>query len=515
MSNRAHVSPALLAAHNIESFDALDDLEALALIEDRAFWLREDQYPPHNNWRQLGYICGRSLGKTYACAAIVTDLVDTGQARSIALSAQDLENGYALCVESLLAAAPVYNEARLYRDRVEWRNGARAFVFTPESPDAPRGFNLDCAWLTEVAAYSDRDGVLLYDNIMSAMRDAGGAEHILWDTTPRGSSALLRMLIRLNEQDPVAFPIIRGTTYQNPWLSKAFLRHQAMQYGPETRKYKEEILAQVFDGSDGALWTRSWIDDFRVRTAPPLTRVIIGYDPAGSDRAGSDDSGIVVAGADDRKHYYVLHDATAKHSIQSVGHALIDQYLRHRAHGVISERNRGLAFVLENIRAAASNRGLRVNEVKGDAPFPSLHDPHTINVREVTSRGQKLDRAAPVVALYSQGRVHHVGDFSTLENEQVTYDGTGDSPNAFDACNMALTELANLRTGKTAPTSADRQRNADILRRVNAQLGRATDASRSREVGLGGSRIETPTERWHRQQRTSFTVPRRDKPVGM
>jgi len=48
-----------------------------------------------------------------------------------------------------------------------------------------------------------------------------------------------------------------------------------------------------------------------------------------------------------------------------------------------------------------------------------------------------------VSALYEQGRVHHVGVFGPLEDQQTSYDGsrTGSSPDRLDALVWGLTEL--------------------------------------------------------------------------
>ena len=60
------------------------------------------------------------------------------------------------------------------------------------------------------------------------------------------------------------------------------------------------------------------------------------------------------------------------------------------------------------------------------------------------SRG-KVTRAEPVVMLYEQGRVHHVGVLSKLEDEQTTWDAkAGDkSPNRIDSLVWGITELTN------------------------------------------------------------------------
>lgn len=62
------------------------------------------------------------------------------------------------------------------------------------------------------------------------------------------------------------------------------------------------------------------------------------------------------------------------------------------------------------------------------------------------SRGKVL-RAEPISALYSEGRVHHVGEFSTLEGQMHAFHSSFDrrksgSPDRLDALVWALTELS-------------------------------------------------------------------------
>jgi phage terminase large subunit-like protein len=57
------------------------------------------------------------------------------------------------------------------------------------------------------------------------------------------------------------------------------------------------------------------------------------------------------------------------------------------------------------------------------------------------SRG-KQTRAEPVSSLYEQGKVHHVGSFPYLEDEQCDWvPGQGKSPNRIDALVWAVSEL--------------------------------------------------------------------------
>jgi phage terminase large subunit-like protein len=65
-------------------------------------------------------------------------------------------------------------------------------------------------------------------------------------------------------------------------------------------------------------------------------------------------------------------------------------------------------------------------------PYKSVH----------ASRG-KATRAEPIALLYSQGRIHHYGSYSKLEDEMTTWiPNSGDkSPNRIDSLVWGITEL--------------------------------------------------------------------------
>jgi hypothetical protein len=58
------------------------------------------------------------------------------------------------------------------------------------------------------------------------------------------------------------------------------------------------------------------------------------------------------------------------------------------------------------------------------------------------SRG-KVVRAEPVAALYEQNKIHHLGRFDELEDEQCMFTPLGfdGSPNRVDALSWSMTEL--------------------------------------------------------------------------
>ena len=78
--------------------------------------------------------------------------------------------------------------------------------------------------------------------------------------------------------------------------------------------------------------------------------------------------------------------------------------------------------------------------------------------KPVNATRGKVVRAEPISALYEQGKVHHVGYFSELEEELCGFTTTGyqgeRSPNRADALIWAITELF---PGMTKPEKKERK----------------------------------------------------------
>ena len=184
----------------------------------------------------------------------------------------------------------------------------------------------------------------------------------------------------------------------------------------------------------GALWSLSnreaedgkavpGIERLRRSEHPPLSRVVVGVDPSGSDGTGGDAQGIVAAGLGTDGHAYVLADRSCRLSPDGWAQVVKKAARDFGADKVVAERNFGGAMVESTIRTA-------------DANLP---------VKLVTASRGKVLRAEPIAALYEQGKVHHVGNFADLE-EQMTMTTTagfqgGGSPDRMDALVWALTEL--------------------------------------------------------------------------
>jgi predicted phage terminase large subunit-like protein len=206
--------------------------------------------------------------------------------------------------------------------------------------------------------------------------------------------------------------------------------HLAAQYLKELDEMPERFKKRYRDGLylaevPNALWSLDMLEACRIGVdkLPSLVRVIVAVDPSGSDGVGGDSQGIIVAGLGSDDKAYVLADGSVKMNPNGWGMRVAQLARDYKADRVVAESNFGGAMVESTIRAAKVN----------------------IPYKEVKASRGKIVRAEPVSALYEQGLVKHVGNFTSLENQMAMfatngYQG-GDSPDRADALVWAITEL--------------------------------------------------------------------------
>ena len=198
------------------------------------------------------------------------------------------------------------------------------------------------------------------------------------------------------------------------------------------RSKRRFLYGEFSDENENALWKiGTMIDPYRIENPPSdLERIVVGVDPAVTSSDMSDHTGIVVCGMkyderEGKEHYYVLEDASLIAQPTQWARRVIQAYERWNADLVVAEINQGGEMVETTLHNVAPN----------------------LPVRKVRASRGKIVRAEPISVLYSQGRVHHVGDvaFEELEGEMSSYTGatTDDSPDRLDALVWALTELSS------------------------------------------------------------------------
>jgi predicted phage terminase large subunit-like protein len=214
----------------------------------------------------------------------------------------------------------------------------------------------------------------------------------------------------------------RGGTFDNAanLAPSALAEFRARYEG--TRLGRQELHGELLDDVPGALWTRAILDDSRVKQAPGLVRVVVAVDPAVTSGDDADETGIVVAGRSDTGHYYVLADRTCRLTPDGWARRAVATFDEHEADRLVAESNQGGELVTSVIRT-----------VRPTLPVTLVH----------ATRGKRV-RAEPIAALYEQGRVHHIGAFTAMEDQMCTFapDVVAGSPDRVDALVWALTELS-------------------------------------------------------------------------
>ena len=462
----------------------LSNVELSALAAHRLMWMRPKQCPPSTEWRSILNLTARGWGKTDGIARFITDEIHAGRVRRLGLSAQNETKTISVQVAGLIKAAPFWFRPEWHASSLElsWPNGATAVAFTPEVPGAIRSENFDMAWLSEIQSWPVVTREEAYSNFLFATRV--GLARTLLDATPKRAHPILKSLLARAEADPTRHVVVRGTIYENPHLARGVVADMEREYGG-TQKGREELLGEMLEESDAALVRQSWIDAARRSMPDSLQRRVLGIDPAVTNRAGNDRTGIV----DDQ--VYVLGDYSGKHAPGAWAAIVLDKYVANGCDCVVVETNKGGDLVTQNLRAEAPKRGLTVVVIgKEERPHRVAG---TVYLREVHARGAKEDRAQPLATAYERGRVSHVigADLRELEDTITTWEPTPGqrSPDALDALVHAATELLGLLANRADPSAAFRGLTEANRAIQQAASGPSRSVARSFGGGSGGGRI--------------------------
>ena len=392
----------------------LSEQEAAALEWDWRFWGRQNQFAPSGDWRTWLALAGRGFGKTEAGAQWIRERVKSG-ARSIALVAETQKDLEEVMVARLLKISPPDEMPSVrYRPvRIKWPNGAEALGYNGTEPNQLRGPEFDTAWLDELAKY--RYARETWDMLQFTMR-SGQDPRVFVTTTPKPISLLKELL-----KDPTTV-VTRGSTFDNAAnLAPSFIQAIKDKYDG-TRLGRQELYAELLDEAEGALWTRSMIEQARfVGELPDMVRIVVAVDPAITAKAESDETGIVVCGRGRDGLGYVFRDVSGRYSPGDWAKRVINLAQQLNADRIVAEGNQGGDMVRHTIQTQWPA-----------APVKIVH----------ASRG-KYARAEPVAALYEQNRVRHHGNLDMLEDQLVSWEPLSglESPDRLDAMVWGLTEL--------------------------------------------------------------------------
>ncbi len=388
--------------------------------DDWSFWARPEQRAPEGDWRFWLFLGGRGAGKTRAGAEFVRAGVAAG-ARRIALVAPTLADvrevmmagASGLCALGPPALRP---RAEPSRRRLVWRCGALAYAFSAEDPDSLRGPQFDLAWGDELAAWAHPDETLAMLDFALRLGDRPRAA---LTTTPR-PIPLVRSLL-----GDARTAVTRAPTAANAEnLSPGFVAALEARYACSALA-RQELMGELIEDPPGALWTRADMAAARASAGLVPDEIVVAVDPPASVGPAADACGIIAAGAcgagPDRRAV-VLADATLQGAEPLVwARRAADLAAALGARRIVAEANQGGELVRSLLLLAGA-----------DAP-----------VRLVRAHLGKAQRAAPVAALYAQGRIARAGAFPALQDQMCAFGAAGfsGSPDRVDALVWAIADL--------------------------------------------------------------------------
>jgi len=378
---------------------------------------RDKQILPGGDWQTWLILAGRGYGKTRTGAETIREWKESnGIIHLVGATAADVRDIMVEGESGLLNISPKWDKPIYHasKRKVTWSNGAYALLFSADEPDRLRGPQCEKAWADELASWRYPDA---WDQLQFGLR-LGTNPQCIVTTTPRPTK-----IIRELAKDETTV-ITKGSSYENRGnLAPAFFDKIIKKY-EGTRLGRQELDAEILEDVEGALWSSRLIDPYRLTTAPQLIKIVIAIDPAVTSNKKSNETGIIAVGYNNIKgtrHYYVLDDYSGTYTPNQWATKSIQMFDFLEANEMIAETNNG-GDLVETV----------IKSIDASIPYRKVH----------ASRG-KVTRAEPVVGLYEQGRVHHVGSLAKLEDQMTTWDaGAGDpSPDRIDALVWGVTAL--------------------------------------------------------------------------
>lgn len=369
-------------------------------------------------------MAGRGFGKTRTGAEWVRSQIRHGFSlvNLIGATADDARDIMVEGESGILAICPVEERPEYIASKrqLKWPNGAKSLIFTADEPERLRGKQHSKLWCDELASWRYQREA--WDQAMFGLR-LGFNPQVVVTTTPKPTK-VIKDLIALSKEPTGQYRVVitGGSTYDNRAnLAPAFVQEIVQRY-EGTRLGQQELYARLLEDVPGALWNRDLLEKTRVGKLPELKRVCVAIDPAVTATDDSDETGIIVGGVGEDDHGYVLQDDSGRYSPEGWASRAIRAYHLYEANAIIAEVNNGGDLVKSAI----------------------LNIDKTVRYRAVRATRGKYTRAEPVAQLYEQGKIHHVGIFSNLEDQMCSWVPGEKSPDRIDALVWLMSDVMNI-----------------------------------------------------------------------
>lgn len=354
------------------------------------------QVPPSLElaWHLWLLMAGRGTGKTDACSAAMDEhakgppcVPGIPGGHRMAIIAPTLGDASEACVNGpsgLLAHNPSCVErTQKGGTNVIWPNGSRARLFgayTRQDVERLRaGGNRCFVWAEELAAW--RYLRACWNHMEFGLR-LGPDPRVIASTTPKARPHLRKLV------DASSTIVSTAHTKDNPHLA-ASVRQRYLDAYEGTRLGRQELAGELLDDVEGALWSVDLIEENRVEDRPArLRRIVVAVDPSWGTT--NDECGIVVCAKGWDGLAYVLADYSIRGGPTAWANAAATAYWTFESDALVVERN----FQGEQVELAMR----QIDHPRGRPPVKFVN----------ASRGKQI-RAEPIVLIYEQGKVKHVG----------------------------------------------------------------------------------------------------------
>lgn len=294
-----------------------------------------------------------------------------------------------------------------------------------DRPENWEGFGYDIILLNEAGIILKND--YLYTNAVLPMLMDNAGSKLFAIGTPKGKETkngkehrYFSLYKRCLDNDP-SFQLFQFSSYDNPFLSQkdvTELEEEMKLMNPAM--VRQEIYAEFVDGAAGELWDEVIIERQRIKVCPQLSRITVNIDPAISNTATSDETGITVTGKDSNGNGYLLADESGKYSPEQWATIAVNLANEWKADCIVAEKNQGGDMVQSVLKSTGCK----------------------IRIKLVTATKGKFVRAEPIYSFYEQGKIFHVGYHYKLERQMCIF--TSDlknSPDRVDSMVWGFTEL--------------------------------------------------------------------------
>ena len=382
----------------------------------------------------VAYHSEHNVGKTFCIGRMYKYFVEERGVKHLLLlgpSNNDVENTLIHGESGIMSAyadsdpnKPTYS-ARY--GKIIHPNGAVTRTASSESPERVRGPNVEIILGDEMGSWAG-DALDFYNQAVYGLRL--GVSQGIFVTTPRATELMID-LVKCSREKDSNIRIITGSSLENSAnLSEQMINNAKRTMN--TRRGRQEIMGELILTNEKAAFTPEIFEKAQVELVGEFhprnwIKFAIGVDPSGdSTSKASDQTGIIVGVLTNTDKVVIVKDATGHLTGQQSVEMIAKLYYEYEkiCPGKIRVERNGVGAFFKPM-------------LKKDYPFLPIED--------FASSTKKFARAISTAHKYETEIVFHDSgaDLVELENEGITWEGVGRSPNRLDALSFAVEGLIN------------------------------------------------------------------------